>query len=123
AYHCGRLLAVLAKLQQAALGDVGAGVVQRFYAAASTAPGLTFGRLVGNSRNHLGKLEGGLSYWYEQQIAEVMKKLGDQFPRTLNLEGQGLFALGYYQQLAALRTPKKDSSNSNSNSNTEGESK
>lgn len=118
AYHCGRLLAVLAKLQQAALGDVGAGVVQRFYAATSTAPGLTFGRLVGNSRNHLGKLEGGLSYRYEQQIAEVMRQLGDQFPRTLNLEGQGLFALGYYQQLAALRTPKKDSNNSN----TEGES-
>lgn len=119
AYHCGRLLAILAKLQQAALGDVGAGVVQRFYSAASTAPGLTFGRLVGNSRNHLGKLEGGLSYWYEQQISEVMKKLGDQFPRTLNLEGQGLFALGYYQQLATLRTPKKDSNNSN----TEGEFK
>jgi len=118
AYHCGRLLAILAKLQRDALGDVGAGVVQRFYAAASTAPGLTFGRLVGNSRNHLGKLEGGLSYWYEQQIAEVMKQLGDQFPRTLNLEGQGLFALGYYQQLAALRTPKKDSNSSN----TQGES-
>lgn len=106
AYHCGRLLAILAKLQQAALGDVGAGVVQRFYAVASTAPGLTFGRLVGNSRNHLGKLEGGSSYWYEQQIAEVMMQLGDKFPRTLNLEGQGLFALGYYQQLAALRPPK-----------------
>lgn len=118
AYHCGRLLAILAKLQRDALGDVGAGVVQRFYAAASTAPGLTFGRLVGNSRNHLGKLEGGLSYWYEQQIAEVLKQLGDQFPRTLNLEGQGLFALGYYQQLAALRPPKKDSNNSN----TKGES-
>lgn len=118
AYHCGRLLAVLAKLQQAALGDVGAGVVQRFYAVASTAPGLTFGRLVGNSRNHLGKLEGGLSYWFEQQIAEVLGQLGDEFPRTLNLEGQGLFALGYYQQLAVLRTSKKDSNNSN----TEGES-
>lgn len=113
AYHCGRLLAILATLQQTALGDVGAGVVQRFYAAASTAPGLTFGRLVGNSRNHLAKLEGGLSHWYEQQIAEVMRTLGDQFPRTLNLEGQGLFALGYYQQLASLRTPKKDSNNSN----------
>ncbi len=108
AYHCGRLLAVLAKLQHSALGDVGAGVVQRFYPSASTTPGLTFGRLVGNSRNHLGKLDGGLSYWYEQQIAEVMAKLGDNIPRTLNLEEQGLFALGYYQQLADLRTSKKD---------------
>lgn len=113
AYHCGRLLAILAKLQYAALGDVGAGVVQRFYPAASTAPGLTLGRLVGNSRNHLGKLDGGLSYWYEQQIADVMGRLGDKFPRTLDLEGQGLFALGYYQQLAALRPPKKDAKDSN----------
>ena len=113
AYHCGRLLAILAKLQHSALGDVGAGVVQRFYPAASTAPGLTLGRLVGNSRNHLGKLDGGLSYWYEQQIADVMGRLGDKFPRTLDLEGQGLFALGYYQQLAALRTPKKNGKDSN----------
>ncbi|WP_300452653.1 type I-C CRISPR-associated protein Cas8c/Csd1 [Accumulibacter sp.] len=108
AYHCGRLLAVLARLQHAALGDVGAGVVQRFYPAASTAPGLTLGRLVANARNHLGKLEGGLSFWYEQQIGEVMGCFGDGLPRTLDLEGQGLFALGYYQQLAALRSPKKD---------------
>jgi CRISPR-associated protein Csd1 len=111
AYHCGRLLAVLAKLQQSALGNVGAGVVQRFYSSASTTPGLTFGRLVSNSRSHLGKLEGGLSYWYEQQIAEVIGKLGDNIPRTLDLEEQGLFALGYYQQLAGLRTNKKDGKN------------
>lgn len=113
AYQCGRLLAVLAKLQQSALGNVGAGVVQRFYPAASTAPGLTLGRLIGNARNHLGKLDGGLSFWYEQQIAEVMGRLGDSFPRTLDLEGQGLFALGYYQQLASLRTNKKDQKDGN----------
>ncbi len=107
AYHCGRLLAVLAGLQRAALGDVGAGVVQRFYAASSQTPGLTLGRLVSNARNHLGKLEGGLAWWYEDQIANIMSRLGDGAPRTLDLEGQGLFALGYYQQLAALRTSKK----------------
>ena len=115
AYQCGRLLAVLAKLQQSALGDVGAGVVQRFYASASTAPGLTLGRLVGNARNHLGKLEGGLAHWYEQKIADVMGRVGDAFPRTLDLEGQGLFALGYYQQLADLRTRKDGKENSNQN--------
>ncbi len=113
AYHCGRLLAVLARLQHAALGDVGAGVVQRFYPAASTAPGLTLGRLVGNARNHLGKLDGGLSFWYEQQIADVMGKLGDSIPRTLNLEEQGLFALGYYQQLGAVRAGNKHGQDNN----------
>jgi CRISPR-associated protein Csd1 len=107
AYHCGRLLAVLASLQRAALGDVGAGVVQRFYAATSQTPGLIIGRLIANARNHLGKLDGGLSWWYEERIAEIMGQLGDGAPRTLNLEGQGLFALGYYQQIAALRAGNK----------------
>lgn len=107
AYHCGGLLAVLAKLQHAALGDVGAGVVQRFYAAASQTPGLVLGRLAGNARNHLAKLEPGLAWWYEERIAEIMCKLGDAAPRILDLEGQGLFALGYYQKLAELRAGNK----------------
>ncbi|MBA5875893.1 MAG: type I-C CRISPR-associated protein Cas8c/Csd1 [Nitrospira sp. CR1.2] len=107
AYHCGRLLAVFSNLQRAALGDVGAGVVQRYYAAASQTPGLILGRLTSNARNHLGKLEGGLAWSYENQIADVMGHLGDGAPRILDLNGQGLFALGYYQQLAALREGKK----------------
>ncbi len=107
AYHCGRLLAIFSSLQRAALGDVGAGVVQRYYAAASQTPGLIIGRLASNARNHLGKLDGGLAYWYENQIADVMGRLGDGAPRILDLNGQGLFALGYYQQLAALRAGKK----------------
>ncbi|MDZ4251247.1 MAG: type I-C CRISPR-associated protein Cas8c/Csd1 [Sulfuritalea sp.] len=106
AYHCGGLLAVLANLQRAALGDVGAGVVQRFYTAASQTPGLVIGRLVGNARNHLAKLDPGLAWWYEERIAELMNRFGDAAPRILDLEGQGLFALGYYQKLAELRAGK-----------------
>ena len=109
AYHCGRLLALLASLQRTALGDVGAGVVQRYYAAASQTPGLLLGRLISNARNHLGKLEPGLSWWYEERFAEVMGRLGDHAPRILDLEGQGLFALGFYQQLAELRSGNNSS--------------
>jgi CRISPR-associated protein Csd1 len=111
AYHCGRLLAVLANLQRAALGDVGAGVVQRYYAAASQTPGLVVGRLAANAKNHLNKLEGGLAWWHENQIADVMAGM-DDIPRTLTLEQQSLFALGYYQQLAALRAGKGGDSTS-----------
>ena len=107
AYHCGRLLALFANLQRAALGDVGAGVVQRYYAAMSQTPGLRVGPLAANARNHLAKLEPKLAWWFENQIAEVMAHLGDGAPRILDLEGQGLFALGYYQQLAALRAGNK----------------
>lgn len=104
AYHCGRLLAVLAELQYAALGDVGTGVVQRYYAAASQMPGLILGRLVRNAQFHLNKPDKPwLGSKFEKPMMEIVGNLKDRFPQTLNLEGQGLFALGYYQQLAALR--------------------
>lgn len=124
AYHCGRLLAVFANLQRAALGDVGAGVVQRYYVATSQTPGLVLGRLTSNARNHLGKLEGGLAFWYETKIADVMSRLGDGAPRILDLEGQGLFALGYYQQIAALRAGSKSTNDTiSTDTNTQGEAK
>jgi CRISPR-associated protein Csd1 len=107
AYHCGRLMAVLAALQKRALGDVGAGVVQRYYAAASTSPSLVFGRLIRTSQFHLGKLEPGLAWWYEGLIAEVVETIGVAMPSVLDLESQSLFALGYYHQLADLRRKKK----------------
>jgi len=102
AYHCGRALAVFAQLQRAALGDVDSGVVQRYYTAMSQAPALFLGRLTANAQNHLNhpKLKEGLAHWYNKQIACVKSRIGDKAPRTLTMEEQSLFALGYYQQLA-----------------------
>jgi CRISPR-associated protein Csd1 len=102
---------MLASLQRAALPDVGAGIVQRYYVAASQTPGLTLGRLIGNSKNHLNKLDGGLAFWYEDQIAEIWSHIRDYIPTTLNLEQQTLFALGYYQQIAANRAGKGNDKN------------
>ena len=108
AYQCGRLMAVLGRLQTSALGDVGAGVVQRYYAAASATPALVFGRLVRGAQFHLNKIESpGLVRWFEGQIAEICGRIGKSMPTNLNLEEQSLFALGYYQQLAALSAGKK----------------
>ena len=78
AYHCGRALALFARLQRAALGKVGAGVVQRYYTATSQTPGLILGRLAANAKNHLGKLNGGLAGWYENQLADIFG-VGRQF--------------------------------------------
>ena len=112
AYHCGRLMAVLGKLQTSALGDVGAGVIQRYYAAASTTPALVFGRLVRGAQPHLSKIgdqRPGLKVWYERQMSEICGLIGTSMPKTLGLEDQSLFALGYYQQLAALWSGKEKS--------------
>lgn len=36
-----------------------------------------------------------------------MSRIGDSAPRSLTLEEQSLFALGYYQQLAAFNAGKQ----------------
>lgn len=117
AYQCGRLMAVLGDVQRAALPSVGAGVVQRYYAAASSTPALILGRLARTSQFHLDKLSGGLAYWYENMIASIWSRLKDAVPTTLTLEQQSLFALGYYQQMAHMRAGKSKTDESKGEEN------
>ncbi|RYG37004.1 hypothetical protein EON81_07980 [bacterium] len=100
AYHCGRLIALYDGLQRAALGDVGAGVVQRFYAGATTNPALVFARLAKLAVVHLDKLEGGLANWYESQIATAHDGIKGEYPGVLSPNDQALFALGFWHQIA-----------------------
>ena len=99
-YHCGRLLAVLAEVQYAALGKVNANIIQRYYASASATPALVLGRIIRTSQHHLAKIEGGLRHLLERRIAGVTRSI-DRFPPVLDLEGQSMFALGYYHEIAA----------------------
>jgi CRISPR-associated protein Csd1 len=103
AYHCGRLMAVLAEIQRTALPNVGAGVIQRYYAAASTTPALVLGRLVKTSNFHLDKIDyrkkrTGLT----DVLTGIWGQLKDNVPRVLDLEEQSYFALGFYQQFGRL---------------------
>lgn len=102
AYQCGRLLAVLEEVQRGALGNVSATIVDRFYGTASSAPASVFGRLLRGAQPHLARLERdrrGAYLALQGRLEEVLGAL-DSFPRTLTLEDQGLFALGYYHQRA-----------------------
>lgn len=100
AYHAGRLMAVLANIQYAALGDVNANIVQRFYPAASSTPALVFGRLARQSQFHLSRLEPGLARHLEERLSTIWGRIQADLPTTFSLEEQTLFALGYYQQMA-----------------------
>jgi CRISPR-associated protein Csd1 len=110
AYHCGRLMCLLALVQEKALGDdINAGIVQRYYGAASSTPALVLGRLTRLSQHHIAKISRdtrGLGIWLNTQLAEVWNALGKDLPSTLTLEEQSLFALGYYQQFAFNRTKR-----------------
>jgi CRISPR-associated protein Csd1 len=105
AYLCGRLFAELEAAQHAALGDVGATIVDRYYGTASSAPATVFGRLVRGVQPHLAKLRRdrrGAYHAIDQRLQEILEGL-EGFPTTLTLEQQGRFALGYYHQRAADR--------------------
>ena len=102
AYLCGRVMAILARIQNLALPGVGAGIVQRYYAAASATPALVLGRLIRNAQiGHLPKIENeGLRRWFERRLADVWSQMKSPPPRVLSLEDQTLFAMGYYHQMA-----------------------
>ncbi len=102
AYLCGRLLAVLEAVQRAAVPGAKATVVDRFFGTASSAPASVFGRLVRGAQPHLAKLERDRPPAYvalQRRLEEILSGI-QEFPRTLALEQQGLFALGYYHQRA-----------------------
>ena len=105
AYQTGRLLAVYAALQNKALGDVNAGIAEKYFTSACTSPAFVMGKLAALSQYHLSKLEGGGIY-YKNMLNEIASKIGGSFPKTMTLEQQGEFALGYYHQNAEMYSPK-----------------
>jgi CRISPR-associated protein Csd1 len=104
AYIYGRLLAVFEQVQYAALGDVNANVVDKFYGTFSAAPGQVFSRLFSNAQNHLRKIRGekpGAYVSLDRLLSEITACLSSTPPAThLALQDQGRFALGYYHQRA-----------------------
>jgi CRISPR-associated protein Csd1 len=101
AYQLGRLFALLEAAQYAALGPVNAPIGDRYYAAASATPARVFGPLLRGLRNHLSDArKRGRGGWIEPRIVDVMKQLPPDLPRSLRLEDQGRFAVGYYHERA-----------------------
>jgi CRISPR-associated protein Csd1 len=105
AYLCGRLLAVLERVQHTALPSAKAIITDRFFGTASSAPASVFGRLLRGAQAHLGKLrkeKPAAHAALQRRLEDVQEKLNG-FPKTLTLQEQGLFSLGYYHQRAQDR--------------------
>lgn len=118
AYNCGRLLAIFDDLQMQAHSYKleGAGVVERYYGSASSAPNSAFGILWRLHQHHLKKISRNgdkgkrAADAVKRRIADIAAlfpqpapNLPPQFPRTFGLQEQGRFALGFYQQMAVRR--------------------
>ncbi len=101
AFRCGRLFAVLERIQTKALGDVNATIKDKFFASACATPDLVFTRLIKLAQTHLSKMDKGSSIYYDKLLQEIISEI-DAFPKALSLQRQGDFILGYYQQKQKL---------------------
>jgi CRISPR-associated protein Csd1 len=108
-YLLGRLFAALEKTQEDALPGINATIRDRFYSAASATPGAVFPRLFRTYTHHLNKAAAEYGQGYkvnrEALVGEIKSKLIN-YPMHLNLQQQGLFAIGYYHQRQDFFTKK-----------------
>lgn len=96
-YLCGRLFAVLEKIQEDANNMHS--IRERYMNAASSTPATVFATILNLSSHHLEKLNAGAQIYYEKLKQEIISKLeSDGFPSHLDLQDQGRFFVGYYHQ-------------------------
>jgi CRISPR-associated protein Csd1 len=99
AYVLGRLFAVLEKAQREAIGEVNAGIKDKYFNSACATPASAFPTLLRMSHHYTSKAEYGGSL--DRRIQDLMELLDARpFPSRLTLDEQGIFVLGYYHQRA-----------------------
>lgn len=109
AYHCGAAMAVHAAIQNVAMKNVNATIVQRYYSSASQMPALVLGQVSRLSAYHLDKIENEwLRKQYENALNGAYCAIGNEIPATLTLEQQAYFALGYRQMCTKLQKDKNE---------------
>ena len=107
AYLCGRLFAVMERIQQnAAEGELNKTIKDGYFAAACSRPQVVFPQLMKLAQYHLKKDE----YAKIDNIimGEIIDKLWDNYPAVLPLVEQGKFIIGYYQQVQSFYAKKEE---------------
>jgi CRISPR-associated protein Csd1 len=108
-YLLGRLFAVMEKAQETAI-RANSTIKDRYFASACSTPAAIFPTLLVGFQNHIPKIErgfNGLGIYYEKLLGGLICKLGENFPKQLDLDGQGRFIIGYYQQREAFFVKKE----------------
>ena len=100
-YLCGRLFAVLDKVQADANNQHT--IRERYMNAASATPAAVFATILNLSTKHAEKLAEGRKVYYDKLKQEIVDKISaDGFPAHLSLQDQGRFAVGYYHQMQSF---------------------
>ena len=100
-YLCGRLFAVLDKIQTDANGQHS--IKERYMNAASATPAAVFATILNLSSHHSEKLTDGRNVFFEKIKQEIFDKIAaNGFPAHLDLQDQGRFFVGYYHQMQSF---------------------
>lgn len=102
-YQCGRLFAVLEKIQNDASGAETLAV--KHYNTAMVSPTFAFPKLLKLAQHYLSKLDKWQKVWAEKLMQEIMEHI-PSFPKHLTSIEQGEFCLGYYHQKQDFFKPK-----------------
>jgi CRISPR-associated protein Csd1 len=106
-YLCGRLFAVLDKIQEDANNQ--RSIKERYINSASATPAAVFSTILNLSLHHSAKLNEGRSVYFEKIKQEIVDKISaDGFPAHLDLQDQGRFFVGYYHQMQWFYTKNSD---------------
>ena len=110
AYLCGRLFAVLERIQQAAAeAELNRTIRDTYFSTAAAHPAMVFPKVMKLSQYHLSKLNEGKFKYFSKEIGDITDMLNGEFPNVLNLTEQGKFIIGYYQQRNSYYNTKKES--------------
>lgn len=112
-YLCGRLFAVLDKIQEDANNQHT--IRERYMNSASSTPAAVFATILNLSSHHSEKLNEGRNVFFEKLKQEIIDKIdANGFPAHLDLQDQGRFFVGYYHQRQAFFTKnEKEENNDN----------
>lgn len=126
AYRLGRLFAMLERIQIANAKkdnpkkELNSTIKDRFFSSASSSPKTVFPNLLNLAQNHLSQLgkknKGkGLEIYFQKQLGEIIQGIEAVrsetdmgFPVTMDMQEQGLFVLGYYQQRFSKKNDEKE---------------
>lgn len=109
-YLCGRLFAVLDKIQEDANNQHS--IRERYMNSASATPATVFATILNLSSHHSEKLNECRTIFFEKLKQEIIDKLpADGFPAHLDLQDQGRFFVGYYHQRQDFFTKNENNNN------------
>lgn len=110
-YLCGRLFAVLDKIQDEANNQHS--IRERYMNSASSTPAAVFSTILNLSNHHVENLKNEVrKIYFEKLKQEIISKIdANGFKAQLNLQDQGRFFIGYYHQRQDFFTKTEENNN------------